>query len=327
MTQCHLGSEFQNFMARSIPAVYDFLPKSRAWPYPVLCSLCVRSGMRIKYYLSEAGSEIRHSNALPPPLQNQREPPYRARLDLLSTPRAFPRIRGIDYYGEGRRASELQRDFFVFARFLKTKLLLFLGDVSGPGLGFHIIAAGLENLLHSEPVGGLEVLVQSLNRSICDISAEGLYATLFCAAADATRRQLSYVSAGHEPVLLLNQSTGWRRLESTGTVLGLTTRSVYRAHTVAMEPGDILAAFTDGITEAKDAQGREFREEGVLRILHQHAAAGAAELSAAVILAAQRFGGGSRAADDQTVAVVKFAHAAAEEPVRREAEELALAAA
>jgi serine phosphatase RsbU (regulator of sigma subunit) len=73
-----------------------------------------------------------------------------------------------------------------------------------------------------------------------------------------------------------------------------------------MQPGDILVAFTDGLTETSNLQGQQFSEQGVLRVVREKPAAGAAELSDSIMIAVQRFGGGSPAWKDQTVTVVRF---------------------
>jgi phosphoserine phosphatase RsbU/P len=221
------------------------------------------------------------------------------------------RVAGIDYYGECRRAGELHSDFFDFVEF-KESLLFFLGDVAGYGHSSKMIAGGIGNLLRSRREPGVEGLVEEINRSVCDLAPNGLYVTLFCGWADPARRKLTYVNA-----------------ESTGTVLGLTTRSLYRQHTVTMEAGDVLAGFTDGITEAIGPKGEEFREEGVVRVLLENRDSEAAVLCNAILAAVEGFGG-PEPADDQTVTVVRFEHRAACQPLGREAEkapELAMAAA
>jgi phosphoserine phosphatase RsbU/P len=239
------------------------------------------------------------------------------------------RVAGIDYYGQCRRAGELNADFFDFVE-CEGGLLFFLGDVAGYGDSSKMIAGGIGNLLRSRWERGLEGVMEEINRSICDLSPNGLYVTLFCGWADPGRQQLTYVSAGHEPAVLFSQSTGrLRRLDSTGTVLGLTARSVYRRRTVTMEPGDVLAGLTDGITEATGPHGEEFREEGVVRVLLENRNWEAAELCNGILAAVERFGN-SEPSDDQTVTVVRFEHRAVWEPlvqVAEEAPELAMAAA
>ncbi|HLI86822.1 MAG TPA: PP2C family protein-serine/threonine phosphatase [Bryobacteraceae bacterium] len=234
----------------------------------------------------------------------------------------------IDYHGQSRRAGELHCDFFDFVPFPDGSLLFFLGDIAGYGHSAKMVAAGIGDLLRSSGGGELKSRVEEINRSVCDLSPNGLYVTLFCAFADPRRNQLTYVNAGHEPAILLSgRSRRLRRLENTGTVLGLTARLAYRQHTLRAEPGDLVAAFSDGVSEAVGPRGDEFREDGVLRIVRQHTEAPAAQLCATILEAAGQFAG-SDPADDQTVAIVRFRDSAARNPqLRKDAAELAVAAA
>lgn len=239
-------------------------------------------------------------------------------------------VEGLDYYGECRPASDLGGDFFDFVPLPERGLLLSIGDVSGHGIGAAIIMSGLQALLRSLSAGGngqLPRVVQGLNRSVCDVSPANVYATLFYAWIDPARRLLKYVSAGHEPALLFRPGGRTRRLESTGTVLGLTARSAFREAAVALEAGDVLVAFTDGVTEAADSHGHEFREEGVVRVLERYPKAGAAELSGRILDSVANFRTPSSAADDRTVVVVRLVPAVSKQPFLREEAEVACAAA
>lgn len=247
--------------------------------------------------------------------------------------RVFPcpnLVEGLDYYGECRPASNLGGDFFDFAPLPQRGLLLAVGDASCHGAGAPIISSGVQALLRNLSAAGngrLQRVVQELNRSVCDVSPANFYATLFYAWINPARRQLKYVSAGHEPALLFRPGGRVRRLDSTGTVLGLTARSVFREAAVALEAGDVLVAFTDGITEATDFHGREFSEEGVLRVLERHPDAGAAELSVRILDSAANFRTSFSGAEDRTVMVARLVAAEAKEPILNEAAELACAAA
>jgi sigma-B regulation protein RsbU (phosphoserine phosphatase) len=238
---------------------------------------------------------------------------------------------GLDYYGECRPAGETCRDFFDFVPLPDGGMLLAIGEISMEGVGAGIIVSGLQAFVRNQrhrAAKDLGALMGTLNRSICDIASDNFYATLFCVSLDPARRQLRYASAGHEPVLLFHQRLErLRRLESTGTVLGLTTRAVYRQHAVSIDPGDVLIACTDGITEAAGLDGQPFGEEGVARVVRENSNAGAEELSILVSQTVQRFRAGIPQVDDQTVVTMRLLETTANgEVFRKEAEELAMAA-
>jgi phosphoserine phosphatase RsbU/P len=145
---------------------------------------------------------------------------------------------------------------------------------------------------------------------------------------DPHRREVRYVSAGHEAPLLLRRRTGRvQRLASTGTLLGLTGRTVYEQRTIGVDPGDVLVAFTDGVTEALDAQGREWSESGVLNVLRRCEYARSSELVAEILQSAGRFADPVTPADDRTAVVVRFTDATERTLHEEAAMELAFVAA
>jgi len=163
---------------------------------------------------------------------------------------------------------------------------------------------------------------------LCQVAPDNIYVTLFYALIDPQRRELRYVSAGHEPALLLRKRSGRvQRLGSTGTVLGLTGRTAYEQRTMGMDPGDVLAVFTDGVTEATDAEGRQWSENGVLRVLQRRPDMRSSELVAEVLEAAGRFAHPAAPVDDLTAVVVQLTGRAAYAVQEEEATEMAFAAA
>lgn len=236
------------------------------------------------------------------------------------TPRSLSPIVGLDFFGESLPAGEQSGDFFDLMPLDPPGLILFVGEVSNPGIGASILTTGLQAFLSnlacqsaSEP----ESAVEKLNEAITGIAPEAFYASLFYACIDPLRRRLSYVNAGHEPPLIYHQhSQRTRRLEQTGTVLGLTARSRYRPKTIAIESGDTLVAFSDGITEPSCA----------LRIVKDYPEANARELTERILEAAGRFRQGSPEGDDQTVVVARVVDTAFEQRMVR-SDEVSLMAA
>lgn len=224
-------------------------------------------------------------------------------------PHHLPIVGTLDYYGECRPAGEVGGDLFDFILRRDGTLVTSIGDVSGKGVPAAILMAGVQSSLRNlagREHDGLGPLIGELNRMVYDVSPDNLYVTLFCAEIDTAGRRLRYVSAGHESALLMRQTTGRiQRLESTGAVLGLSSRAVYQQRTLSLEPGDVLLAFTDGIPEACDIWDRSFGEAGIVRVARQYPEASANRLVVSLLEAACEFTGRAAPADDRTAIAIR----------------------
>lgn len=225
--------------------------------------------------------------------------------DLYCTLPLSPRIHGLDYYGDCQPAGDVGSDFYDLIPGEPDDLALSVGDVPMRGQDSAILTPVMRTLLRNlsgRRRGAVSDVVHELNRAVCQISPEDFYATLFYASLDTNRRQLDYVNAGHEPALLVRKQGGRaKRLESTGTVLGLTSRAAYKQRRISLEPGDILVAFTDGVSEALDPQGSELRDTGILNVVRQHPDARSTDMVHYIMDAT-----GRSSADDRTVVVVRL---------------------
>ncbi len=245
-------------------------------------------------------------------------------------PGRLPHIPSLDYFGDCHPEGDIGADFLNFRSLRGDELAFSVGDIAAHGVGAAILMSGVQAFLRGltgSESGEIAAMVGELNRVVCQVIPDSICVTLFYAQVDPQRREIRYVNAGHEPPLLLRKLTGQvRRLESTGTVLGLTSRTVYRQRTVEMLPGDLLVAFTDGVSEAKNAEGRTWTEEGILSVLRRCRNEPAAHLVAEILESAERFADPMAPPDDRTAAAVRFIDAE-ELKLRDEAIELAFTAA
>ena len=95
---------------------------------------------------------------------------------------------------------------------------------------------------------------------------ESMFATLFFGVLDPLSGKMAYVNAGHEPLLVVNQTGVKESLKATGTVVGMLPAMEYQVNQVEIEPGDVLIGFTDGVTEAMSPQQKLFGKERLLSL-------------------------------------------------------------
>jgi len=224
-------------------------------------------------------------------------------------PQKRPAVAGLDYDGTCRMAREVGGDYFDFLDLGSGRLGLALGDISGKGVSAALLMASLQALLRSraKPLADDPAsLVAQVNESLADSTDSSKFATFFFAVYDSASRELRYVNAGHNPPFLLRAGTTVvSRLRPTGMALGFDRAAVYTQGCEVLTPGDLLLAFTDGLTEALDDAGEEFGDARTAGLLvgNRHLAAG--DLLRLIGAELGTFCGRAPQHDDVTVVVVR----------------------
>ena len=235
--------------------------------------------------------------------------------------RLFPQVlkvvAGLDYCGRCQPAREVGGDYYDFLELPGKRLGIALGDVSGKGLGAALMMAGLQAALRAQAsIAGdnLAELMRSVNHLVYELSSDNRYATFFYAQYDPPSRQLSYVNAGHNPPAVFRKSDSeWQvmRLEVGGAVVGLLPQSSYVQGSFTLQAGDLLLAFTDGISEAMNPQDEEWGEEKLIEITKTCEGLSAVDSVSRIMAGAHSFAEGASQHDDMTVVVLHVLSSAA----------------
>jgi serine phosphatase RsbU (regulator of sigma subunit)/dihydrofolate reductase len=192
------------------------------------------------------------------------------------------------------------------------RLGIAIGDVSGKGMSAALLMASLHASLRGQVlsgVGDLGTKMANVNHLLYGASDSNRYATFFYAELDCASRTLRYVNGGHNPPAVLRKEDGaWRvfRLGDGGPVIGMLAGAVYKEQTLHLLPGDILLAFTDGISEAMNASEDEWGEDRMIAEAQAHADLNAEELLQRLFRAADAFAAGAPQHDDMTVVVLQL---------------------
>jgi hypothetical protein len=130
------------------------------------------------------------------------------------------------------------------------------------------------------------------------------YATMFLGCYDATVRELKYCSTGHPPPIMLRGMTGFPDPQTSGAVVGLFDRATYDESMIAIQPGDIFVAFSDGVTEPENESG-EFGEERLIQLLQEHRHQPLFRIGDIIIGFMADWIGGAEQPDDVTVVLAR----------------------
>jgi sigma-B regulation protein RsbU (phosphoserine phosphatase) len=227
-------------------------------------------------------------------------------------PQECPPVPGLEYAGACRPALEVGGDYYDFLTLSSTELGIAVGDVSGKGIPAALLMATLRAFLRGQTISGdknLAEMMLNLNTLVYDSSAPNRYATFFFGRYDSSTRVLEYVNAGHNAPMVF-RACGQHapeviRLDTGGPVIGLLPECVYEQGSVTLVKGDVLVAFTDGISEAMNVDDQEWGEDRLREAITGRTNAEPTVLIETIMAAADSFVGRAAQHDDMTVVVAR----------------------
>jgi sigma-B regulation protein RsbU (phosphoserine phosphatase) len=184
-------------------------------------------------------------------------------------------------------------------------LVLLLGDISGKGVAASMLMAHLHASMRTLVGFNLPLpqLVQRANRVFCDSTMSNHYATLVCARLSASGA-VEICNAGHCPPLLLHRGA-IVPIEATGVPIGMFCTKEYGLKVHALDPGDTLLLYTDGVTDTRNATDEEYGEERVASLVASLATETPQAMVSACVADVARFRGRAKRLDDLTVMAVR----------------------
>jgi serine phosphatase RsbU (regulator of sigma subunit)/catechol 2,3-dioxygenase-like lactoylglutathione lyase family enzyme len=281
----NVAAKFEEWRSRGV--LFSRPPQTEAWG-AVSAKLQDPDGnsfilLSYKEMILEIESQRRtHIEQIEAENRAAREREFARAVQARLLPQAPPCLNTLDCAGICVQAREVGGDYYDFLDLGRDHLGLVIGDISGKGTAAALLMANLQAHLRSQcpaywsrpyapfALGQPARLLRSVNQLFYQNTADGNYATLFFAEYDDTAKLLRYVNCGHLPGLVLTHDGKLERLEPTCTVLGLFREwdcSVGERH---LCPGDMIALFTDGVTEARNDADEEFGEERLIDALRQN---------------------------------------------------------
>lgn len=237
-------------------------------------------------------------------------------VQQMLLPRTMPVVAGLDIDARYLAAQKVSGDLYDVFELGYDRLGLAVADVSGKGISASLLMAICRTTLrqiapaHISPAKVLTML----NRALAGDMREGMYITMTYAVIDSARNTLILARAGHERPLLSHRQRGTGEFVSEfipieGMPLGLVDaelfESVIEDKTLDFSPGSTLVLYTDGLTEAPNADEKEFGGGRLADALRSAHAGSAAKINDTVLAAVQHFSGASGLRDDYTLLTVK----------------------
>jgi len=220
-------------------------------------------------------------------------------------PKEIAQLAGYEIAGAWQSARVVGGDYFDVLPFDGETFGLCIADVAGKGLPAALLMSNLQAAVRglASPSLAPEDLCARLNALLCRNMASDRFVSLFYAQLDGPARRLRYVSAGHNPPFVLHADGSHERLREGGVVLGVFANQVFRSGVAQLQSGDRMVLYTDGVTEACNADEEEFGEQRLLTVLQENRRRSPEAIQKEILLAVSAFSRGIWQ-DDATLLVV-----------------------
>jgi phosphoserine phosphatase RsbU/P len=237
----------------------------------------------------------------------QEEVRLAARIQTELLPKSPPDIAGYEIVGKTLPAQEVGGDYFDFIPIDDHRLAFCLGDVTGKGLPASLLMANLQATLRGQTLttGSPKTCLERSNQLLYQSTSPEKFATLFYAILDLENHHIHYSNAGHDNPYLCSGNVATKRLKIGGIPLGMLPEFTYEQESVPLEDDSILVAYSDGVTEAMNAQEEMFGEERIAAVIDQQKNAPASEIIDHLFAAVKTFAAGYPQSDDITVVVMR----------------------
>jgi serine phosphatase RsbU (regulator of sigma subunit) len=197
-------------------------------------------------------------------------------------------------------------DFFDYVDLPSGGFGFIVGDVAGKGSPAALLAAAVLGMFSAESMhqAGAASVITRLNHGLFRRAIESRFLTTFYGIVGRDG-DFTYCNAGHNAPILVSAS-GVRRLETGGMVLGVFENAQFDEETMALQPGDIVVAFSDGVTEALNPAGDEFTDDRLLASVRAHRGKSPQALVEGLLADVRAFCGDATQSDDLTIVLVRY---------------------
>jgi phosphoserine phosphatase RsbU/P len=249
-------------------------------------------------------------------------------------PKLITQLENLEVHGFCRPARTVSGDYYDFLALNSDKLMLAVGDISGKGISAALLMATIHSAVRAYSIedrsvlretaavgaaGGSGLMLASelrwteaspaalltlLNHQLYESTPDAKYATLFLGIYDGETRRLTYSNGGHLPPILISEDGSSQLLSCGGTVVGLFDNLSFPEATVQLRPGDVLVAYSDGVTEPENDYG-EFGEERLIRLVRENRHLPLERITEIVTVAVDDWIGDNEQPDDVTLVLAR----------------------
>ena len=223
-------------------------------------------------------------------------------------PKSIPDIPNYQLAARTIPSRQVGGDYFDIVQLDDHRYLLVIADVSGKGTPAALLMSNLQATIRA--LAPLDITIADatarVNDLIYDNTSADNFITFFWAILNTKDNTFKYVNAGHNHPFYFQADGSVRRLDKGGMILGvMRSLSTYEHETIALQPGDTIVTFTDGVSEAMNPYNEEYGEDRIALVVRNAAVESAGELLNTIFLSVDEFADPDKQTDDITALVVK----------------------
>lgn len=226
-------------------------------------------------------------------------------VQLALLPSEHPDVPGWSVWSVSRPANDVGGDLVDYIELDGFRHGILLADVAGKGLGAALLTAKLQATLRAlvPDATSLDDLGGRVNDIFHRDGIDNRYATLFFVELEHHSGHARYLNAGHNPAFVI-RADGREKLSASSFPLGMLGEASYKEGATLLQPGDVLLAYSDGLTEAANVEGEEFGTARLEKLLPELRGLPPAEIGERILSHVDRFLGEARLSDDLSLAII-----------------------
>ena len=222
-------------------------------------------------------------------------------------PESPPDVPGYELYGSNVPSRQVSGDYFDFRARSDGKIYAAIADVCGKGVGPALLMASLQASFHAwaDELVPVAAMTGRLSEAISRRTGPDRFITFFLLLLNPESGEIDFTNAGHNQGLLIRKNGAVEELASHGLPLALFPGRPYASGHLTIEAEDLLCLYTDGVTEATNAQGEEFGLERLRKFLLTQIGQELSEVDTALALVLEEHAAGEHFADDRTLLMLR----------------------
>ncbi|MFW5807675.1 MAG: GAF domain-containing SpoIIE family protein phosphatase [Spirochaetota bacterium] len=253
-------------------------------------------------------NNFRFYNELVKRQRDERELEIAGTIQKNLLPRSIPESEYVEIFTFNRPAKDVGGDYYNIINVDDKRLDVVIADVAGKGvpasLVMVMISTVLKNIIKANY--GPRRIIAFLNRFLCKESTMERYATLSYVSIQVMENILQFTNSGHSPLIVYKSATrNFEQLDTPGIPLGIDADQNYIQKQTEFEPGDIIALFTDGVTEAMNEQNDMFGLDRLCSAIKENCEKDAETIGSTILEQIEMFSAGAEQHDDMSLIIVK----------------------